>query len=237
MRTRTLLLVLALAALAIPLAAGASSAAPDHQTSAAKKKRSYCEKKIKKQKGSHTKKVKSAKFFLAVTKRPTEYFFCSESPKFSGSISAWDGIKKTKYLRAVKKNCAIFYTEAKSNSASDSGEKKLNIVAAKYFKKGAVKQTFSSRLGEKDDSVSLASLSLSKNCVFAAGYVLNGKPMIEIAGIGNFPYQGFYEKALPNASVSELKKIKITVTSKTSVQVSWTQGGVPTTLDYPGNLD
>jgi len=234
LRSLTLVLALALLALAVPLAVASPDAS--HQASTSKKKKSYCQKKISKEKGKSTRKVKSAKFYLAITKRPTEYFFCSEAQKFSGSIAAWDGIKKTSHLRAVKNNCAIFYSESKKGSSFDSGYKSLKIVEAKQFKKGAVNQTFASNLGKSDEKVSLVSLTLAKNCVFAAGYVLDGVPMISIAGIGNFPYGGFYDRPIVGASVAELKSIKVKYISKVAAQVTWTQGGVPKALNYPSDV-
>lgn len=230
MKSRFAVPALALLALAIPVAANAGSA--EEPASAAKKKLSYCQKQGKSKKGKLFGKVKDAKFFLYTKKKPTEYFFCSESPKYSGTIEAWDGIKKTSNLKAVKNNCAIFYTEGTPTTDLYSGEKELKIVAAKFFKKGAVKQTQGSVIGKKDETVSLESLSLAKNCVFAAGYMLNGVPTLKTAGIGNFPYQGFVTRTLTGATAAELKAVKVTMTSATSATVSWTQGGVPKSLNY-----
>lgn len=234
LRSLTLVLALALLALAVPLAIASPDAS--HQASISKKKQSYCQKKIKLAKAKLKSKDKAAKFYLAISKNKTSYVFCSESPKFSGTIAEFDGIKKTSHLRAVKNNCAIFYSESKQGSGWDAGAKELKIVSAKFFKKGAVKQTNGSIIGKKDETVSMASLSLSKNCVFAAGYFLNGVPTISIAGIGDFPYGGFYDRPIPGASAAELKSIKINYVSKTAVQVTWSQAGVPKVLNYPGDV-
>jgi len=235
MKLRSLILALALLALAVPVAIASSDST--QPASISKKKKSYCEKKIKLAKATLKSKVKSAKFYLAINKRFGIYVFCSESPKFSGTIAGFDGIKKTSHLRAVKNNCAIFYSESKQGSGWDAGSKELKIVSAKFFKKGAVKQTNGSILGRKDEKVSLASLSLAKNCVFAAGYYLDGVPTISIAGIGNFPYGGFYDRPIVGASAAELKSIKVKYISKTAAQITWSQAGVPKVLNYPGDVE
>lgn len=241
MKPRLLLLSVLTLALAAPIAVSAEtpSAAPSQQAQIAKKKLSYCQKKGKKEKGKFVGKVKKAKFFLYTTKRPTSYFFCSESPKFSGEIAAWEGIKKTSHLRAVKNNCAVFYSEEKPGTGMFTGEKELKIVPAKFFRKGAAQrgQTQASVLGKKDETVSLESLELTSNCVIVGGYFLNGAPMLTVAGSGDFPYQGHVRRAIPGATAAELKAIKVNVVSPTAVQVTWTQGGVAKTLDYPGTFN
>jgi hypothetical protein len=237
MKARIAICSLLILALAVPVAA--STAASDSAVTIAKKKRkkaTYCQKKGKKAKAKLFGRVKSAKFFLYTTKRPTEYMFCSESPKFKGAIAAWDGIKKTSHLRAVKNNCAIFYTEGKPGTSWDSESKELKIIGAKYFRRGSkfAKQTHASTLGFKADTVTLESLSLSKNCVYAAGLVKNGVPTLRVSGIGDFPYQGQVTREIPGATTAELKAIKITVVAAGLVQVTWSQAGVAKTLDYGG---
>lgn len=229
------LVLLAMLALALTVPSAIAVAAGDHEATAAKKKKlSYCQKKGKSEKGKLFGKVKSAKFFLYTTKRPTEYFFCSESPKYTGSIAAWEGIKKTSHLRAVKNNCALFFSESKQGSDINDGAKYLKIVPAKFFRKGSTypKQTQAARLGTKEEAVELVTLGLSSNCVFAAGYTKNGVPYMQIAGIGDFPYGGFKAAPIAGATAADLKNIKVTADSPTQATITYTAGGVPRSVVY-----
>jgi hypothetical protein len=236
MRTRSLLIAILALALMAPVAVSATTPAGNAVVAKKKKKASYCAKAAKKKKARAAGKVKSAKFFLYTVKSPSGYLFCSESPKFNGTISISEGIQKTSHLRARKNNCAVFYSEEKDDGSSRSGEKALRMVSAKYFRKGSKlgKQTHASILGAKQDVIAMEGLALSSNCVFAAGYTVNGKPTLSVAGTGDFAYQGHIRRDIPGATAAELKAVKITVVSPGAVQVSWTQAGVPKTLDYPG---
>lgn len=235
MKFRFLISLLLLTAFFVP--AAISAAAPDTTVVVAKKKKkklSYCAKQAQKKKAKAKASVKSAKFFLYTKKRPDEYFFCSEAPKFSGSIAAWAGIKTTSHLRAVKNNCAVFFSETKQGPGYDDGAKYLKVVSAKYFRKGSklAKQTHASRLGDKTETVSLQEVALSKNCVYAAAFKLNGVSTLVISGAGDFGYTGRVERSIPAASDAELKNVKVVATSATSAQVQWTEGGAPKTYDY-----
>lgn len=233
MKIRSLTVIALLTLLAVP-AVAVSAASHQGEVAKKKKKLSYCQKKGKQVKGKSVGKVKSAKFFLYTTKRPIEYFFCSESPKFSGRIQAWDGIKKTSSLRAVRNNCAIFYSEGKPSSSTFSGEKELKIVSTKYFRKGSEypKQTSATRLGTKDETVSLGKLALSTNCVYAVGFVRDGKIFMKIAGIGDFPSQWILEAPIAGASAGDLKSISVAATSSSSATVNYTVGGAARSFLY-----
>ncbi len=233
MNTRLIIALTLALALLTPVAISAAASSPK-QATVAKKKLSYCQKKGKAAKGTLFSKVKAAKFFLYIQKGKRDYFFCSESPKYTGQIAEWAGIKKTSHLRAVKNNCAIFFSESKQGPGYDDGAKYLKIVSAQYFRKGSKlpKQTSASRLGTKDQTVTLQSLTVAKNCVYAAGYTLNGVSTILMAGTGDFGYTGRIERSIPAASAAELKAIKVTYNSATSSTISWTEAGVPKSFEY-----
>ncbi|MFT4048315.1 MAG: hypothetical protein QM648_00575 [Solirubrobacterales bacterium] len=232
MKIRSLVPLLAVSALAIPVAASADQTGPSAQI--AKKKLSYCQKKGKKAKGKLVSKDKSAKFFLYVTKRPTEYYFCSESPKFDGGIAAWDGIKKTSHLRVAKKNCAVWYSEQAPSTRYDSNWKYVKIVPFKFFRKGSAypEQTQTARLGDTSEAIAVQNIAIAKNCVWAAAYTKNGAPYLTISGSGDFGYTGKIDLAAPGASLAELKAVKVTYDSPTQSTVSWTQGGTAKTYVY-----
>lgn len=236
MKLRLVLLAIFALALAVPsgIAVADTEGASTVTTAKKKKKLSYCQKKGKTAKGKLVGKVKSAKFFLYTTKRPTEYFFCSESPKYSSGIAEWSGIKKTSHLRAVKNNCAIFFSESKQGSGINDGAKYLKIIPAKFFRKGSsyAKQTQAARLGTKAEAVELVTLDLAKNCVFAAGYLKNGVPYMQIVGTGDFPYGGQKEAPIAGATAADLKNIKVTADSPTQATITYTAGGVPRSVIY-----
>ncbi len=237
MKTRLLLPIVLILALAAPVAistAAHNDAEPQAQIAKKKRKQTWCQKKGKSAKGKLVSKVKAAKFFLYTTKRPTEYFFCSESHKFTGTIAEWGGIKKTSHVRAVKKNCAVFFSESKRGSGWDAGAKYLKVIPYKFFRKGSKypKQTQAGQLGAKDDAVTVYSVSLAKNCVVAVAYAKNGVPTLRITGVGDFGYQGWVTREIPGATIAELKKVRVVYNNKDSATVKWTQGGVPNTYDY-----
>lgn len=241
MKSRLALSALLTLALAVSLPVAASTARPgSSDATVAKKKATYCSKKAKKEKAAKFRaisKVKSQKAYLYINKRKTEYLFCSESPKFTATVSRWEGIAKTGKLLAVRNNCAVFYSETKPGSGLDNGVKEVVTIPYKYFRKNSdlPPQLYSTRLGFKEDVLSLQRLTLSKNCVWVAGYVENNVPTIAIAGAGDFPYQGFRERTMPGMTIPELKAIGTTILAPGSVRVSWTQNGVPKSDDYPGD--
>lgn len=242
MNTRLLPLAALALAVAAPVAAS-SAASGDSTATIAKKKKSktgaWCAKQAKKDKPAKFRaisKVKSQKAFLYRDKYKTNYLFCSESPKFTATVTAWEGIAKTSKLLAVRNNCAVFYSELKPGTDRDNGTKEVVMIPYKYFRKNSKlpKQLNKAILGDKEDSVSLQDLALSKNCVWVAGYVENNVPTIAIMGTGDFPDTGgFLERTKPSMTADELKSIKTTVTGPGSVNVSWTENGVPKSVDYP----
>lgn len=236
MKSRLTLTLLLMSALLVPVAI--ASAAPDKSVVVAKKKKlSYCAKQAKKNKAKLKASVKSAKFFLYTKKRPTEYFFCSESPKFTGFIASWEGIKTTSHLRAVRNNCAVFYTETPPGTSRDAGVKSLKVISARFFRRGAVKQTHASQLGSKEEAVTLQQVALSSNCIYAAAYKVNGVSTLTVGGAGNLLFSGRVKRAIPTASDAELKNVKVVATGATTAQVQWTEGGVAKSLDYTGSTN
>lgn len=243
------LLITAVLALALAIPATAAVARDSGNTAVIakkkKKKKTWCQKQSESMKYRDIKKVKfkrvgkqdKQKAWLYRSNYKTEYLFCSESPKFATELSYSEGIAKTGKLLAVRNNCAVFYSESKPGSGSDNGIKEVMVIPYKYFRKSSKlpAQYSAVRLGFKEDSVSLQSLTLSKNCVLVAGYVKNGMPMITTMGVGDFPYQGLREREMPGMTIPELKAITTTVLSADAVRVSWTQNGVPKSDDYPGN--
>lgn len=251
MKTRLALPLFLILALAAPVAASVASPS-DNTASVAKKKKkaTWCEKKVKSQikydkkaygvKTSYKRLaiVKSMKFSLytrRIKKRPAdEYFFCSELPKFTGVVAESYGINKTSHVRAVKNNCALWYTEQAKSTRYDSNWKYIKIVPYKFFRKGSKypKQTQATRLGTTDEVISVKNIAVAKNCVWAVGYTKNGAPSIAINASGDFADPGLVELSAPGATDAELKAIKVTYDSATRATVSWNQAGVPKTYVY-----
>lgn len=240
-----LILILALALCAPVAISTAQSGGGDGAIIAKKKKKkTWCQKQSESMKYRDIKKVKfkrigkqdKQKAWLYRSNYKTEYIFCSESPKFATELSYSEGIAKTGKLLAVRNNCAVFYSETKPGSGFDNGVKEVVTIPYKYFRKSSKlpAQYNPVRLGFKEDTVSLQSLTLSKNCVWVAGYVENGVPTIAIMGVGDFPYQGLIERTKPGMTIPELKAITTTVLAADAVRVNWTQNGVPKSEDYPG---
>lgn len=219
-----------------------------------KKKLTWCEKKVqtftkvdkrKKIKSSYKRvsNLKSAKFSL-YTKRyprfykiPTEYLACSESHRFTAMITAWSGIEKTSHVRAVRNNCAVFFSKSKNSKDPDDGWSRVEQISYRYFRKGSKlpPQTHADVLGRRNEKVVIGKLLLSSNCVLATTYTVNGTPKIVITGLGDFPERGYWERDLPGASAADLKSLKVTVQSKTSTLISWTVNGSAQSLVYtPG---
>jgi hypothetical protein len=220
MLARGALLVLLGALLTVPVAASA------HEASTAKKKRSYCSGVAKKQKARGVGKVKSQKFFLFTNKRKNEYLYCGESPKRYGSISSSDGIAVTSQLRAVKGNCALFYSETKPGVAFSAGQKWLRMLSYATLAKRST-SSIQRRIGLKDDVVKPIASTLSKNCVYAATYRVNGVPRLVVDGIGRYAsFDEFREFELTSASDSELRSVKVKPGARGTATISWTQGGV-----------
>lgn len=230
MRTRILLSVVLALFVAVPLASSSFASGGDAVVAKKKKKLSYCPGKAKKAKAKLKARVKSAKFFLYTTRRPSEYLFCAESPKFNGWIAAWEGIKATSHVRAVRNNCAVFYSQTGT-------EKSIKIVPFKFFRRGSKlpKQTQASSLNNTGQQVDFHQLVLASNCVSASTYVVDGAPTLSVMGHGDFEYQGRARHSIAGASVAEMKAVKVVATSPTTAQVQITVGGVPRTIDYPGN--
>jgi hypothetical protein len=249
MKIRSSLPLVLILALTAPIAA--STAAPTTEAgngvtvAKKKKKKTWCQKQSESMKYRDIKKVKfkrigkqdKQKAWLYRSNYKTEYLFCSESPKFATELSYSEGIAKTGKLLAVRNNCAVFYSESKPGPSSDNGVKEVVTIPYKYFRKSSKlpEQYSTVRLGFKEDSVALQSLTLSQNCVWVAGYVKNGMPTIAIVGAGDFPYHGFREREMPGMTIPELKAITTTVLAADAVRVNWTQNGVPKSDDYPGN--
>lgn len=255
MNTRLLIAFTLVLSLAVPVGlATAKTNDPATVTAAAKKKKqTWCQKKVKEQTRSDKKSykrtvtykrvgaVKSAKFSLYARKfkgkRADQYFICSESPKFTTNVSAWSGIVRTSHVRAVGKNCAIFFTETKKGSYWSDGAKEINIIDYKYFRKNSKypPQTSSTTLGNKDAKVKVERIKLSKNCVMAASYTVDGAPKLQIAGLGDFPYQGFRTIDLPGATAAELRSLNVKIDAKNSVLVTYKKNGVTQKVQYPGS--
>jgi hypothetical protein len=238
MKSRYLLPLLLILALCVPIAmAAAAPSGSDNAVSIAKKKKkkklTWCQKKAKAKKGAKLfGKVSSAKFFLYVEKGKYGYFFCSESPKFTGGIGESDGIKKTSFLRAVKGKCAMFYSESKPGSGYDAGAKYFKAVAAQDFRRGGAKFTTASRVGTKDEVVSMRSVTLAKNCVYAAGYTLDGVVRMKIGGLGPFPFHAHPDAPIAGGVEADLKNIKIVATTADSATIRYTANGVEKTTVF-----
>lgn len=255
MPTRIALALLAALTITVPVATATAGSSQDSQSVAvAKKKATWCDKRVKQRAKRDTKSfkrrvtykrvgfVKAAKFSLytrRIAKRTAdEYFFCSEAPKFNGGIAAWSGIKKTSSVKAVKNNCAVFYSETKDGTYQSDGQTRINIIPYHFFRKSSKypPQTNAATLGMKGEKVALASLQLTKNCVLAATYTVNGAAKLLVAGVGDFPYQGFHNRDLTGATLADMKSLSISVTGPGSVLVKWTNAGAPQQLEYPGTM-
>lgn len=218
---RTTLVALLVASIALPVGASAHDAA-----SAKKKKRSYCAAQAKQLKATSVAKVKSQKFFLFTNKKKTEYIYCSESPKRSGAISVSDGVAKTSQLRAVKGNCAVFYSETKTGVPFDAGTKWLRSLPYSVLAK-RLKFSTQRRIGLKTDVVKLIEIKLAKNCVYTATFKVNGAPKLVIDSTGRYSNYGDYrEFDLTGATDAELKAVKIKPGARGAATITWTQAGI-----------
>lgn len=236
MKTRYLLLAGLTFALAAPTTlalAAPGQDAPSRSATIAKKKPSYCAKQAKRLKAKSVAKVKSQKFFLYTNKKQTEYVYCSESPKRTGAISVADGIAKTSNLKAVKGNCAIFYSTKKPGIAFDADGKWLRMLPYGALRKGGY--SLQRKIGGNGVPVKIEGISLSKNCVYAAAYTVNGVPMLAAEGIGRYSsFNEFQQLTLTGASAAELRAVKITAGKRGAATVSWTQAGVPKSIEIKG---
>lgn len=233
MKIRSSLPFVLVLALAAPVAAStaAPTTAPSNGVTVAKKKRSYCAAQAKQRKASSVAKVKSQKFFLFTNKRKNEYFYCSESPKRSGTIASSEGIAKTSQLRAVKGNCAVFYSEMKPGVPFDAGTKWLRSLPYSVLAKRS-KFSTQRRIGLKADVVKLSQIKLAKNCVYTATFTVNGTPQLVVDSAGRYAsYGAFRQFDLTGASDAELKAVKITPGARGSATITWTQAGVAKNYD------
>lgn len=220
-----------LAPLVALLAVAVVVAAPQEDV-AAKKKASYCAAKAKKLKAKSAAKAASAKFFVYTNKRNNEYIWCSESPKTSGVIAASEGIQTTSHLRAVKGNCAIWRLTMKPGVPFDAGSTWLKIVPYTALRKGA-KFSIQRRLAPKTDTINFEGIALSKNCVFAAAYTVNGAAKLAIDGVGkSASFDSFTTLDVTGASPAELRAVKVLSLGGSSARITWSQGGVAKSHDF-----
>lgn len=231
MKTKLLLLALLTTALSLGLSTVSVAATPDQAASVAKKKKkklSYCQKAAKKNKATKLNAhVKKAKFFLYTSKRFRSYFFCSESPKFTGTIAEFQTTNfKASHVRAVRGKCAAFYS-----FNSETG-KELKTISFRNFRRGAQRQTNASVLGRKIDKFDFHSLSLAPNCMLAAAYRLNDTPVIRVDTLPQLGFAAREQIIATGATDAELKKVKISNPTPLTALVTWTQGGVPQQLNY-----
>ncbi len=220
------LAIIALAAVTAAIAlAGLASAAPSNDANIAKTG-AYCKKQAKAASGKLKLKNKSAKFFLYWSKRQYNFVFCSESPKFWGVVAAGSKAKASK-LKVVRKKCAAFQTVDSFDGT------RVQMIDYSFFKPGKVRQTFSAAIGGSGDKVSVKGFGLSTNCVIATGSIIDGVPTLHVVGMPRFGYTGYVSRQLdPSTTSSELKKLRIKATSKSSARVTWKSGGVAQSYDY-----
>jgi hypothetical protein len=189
--------------------------------SAAKKKKTYCQKN-----GSAVKAKllgKSKGFYVYREKGGGTVLLCQDKPKFYGSMSWEQGAKLGKLL-VVKKKCAVYPQLGKGNPQIyqinfkdfTSGNGQAGVLEVGYGSTGQ-----------------LLGLSLSTNCALAFGAKVAGVPQIAVKGTSAFGYTGtLYPPVGAGITDKELANVKIGATGTGAATVSWTAAGVPHTYAY-----